>query len=236
MRVVVKCTSLALLLWCLHAASLAQDVNLTGRIFVGGKAPSPNSTVLWLAPVDPPAADPAPPMHVVLRQKNKSFQPHLLVVTKGSTVDFPNDDPWFHNVFSLFDGKRFDLGLYEAGTTRTVRFDRVGVSYIFCNIHPEMSAVVMVLSSNYFAVPDKEGSYAIAGVPPGRYKLRVWSENVEPSALQSLTRDIQVSEDAHALGAIRVPAPPLTTVAHKNKYGQDYEPPSPTSPGYGQQP
>ena len=85
-------------------------------------------------------------MHAVLRQKNKAFEPHLLVVTIGSNVEFPNDDPWFHNVFSLFNGKRFDLGLYEAGTTRTVHFEREGVSYIFCNIHPEMSAVVVVLS------------------------------------------------------------------------------------------
>ena len=92
-------------------------------------------------------------MHAVLQQKNKTFEPHLLVVTKGSTVDFPNRDPWFHNVFSLFNGKRFDLGLYEAGTSRTVHFDREGISYIFCNIHPEMSAVVVVLASQYFAYP-----------------------------------------------------------------------------------
>ena len=90
------------------------------------------------------------PLDTVLRQKNKTFEPHLLVVTKGSTVEFPNLDPWFHNVFSLFNGKKFDLGLYEAGTTRTVHFDREGVSYIFCNIHPEMSAVVVVVASSYY--------------------------------------------------------------------------------------
>ena len=236
MRTVEKFPLFGILLGCLAAGSVAQEVNVMGRIFVGGKAPSANSTVVWLTPVDQPDAEPAPPMHAVLRQKNKSFQPHLLVVTKGSAVEFPNDDPWFHNVFSYFDGKRFDLGLYEAGTTKTEHFDRVGVSYIFCNIHPEMSAVVVVLSSNHFAVPDKQGDYAIAGVPPGRYKLRVWSENIEPAALQALTRDIQISENTHTLGAIHVPAPPLITVAHKNKYGQDYEPPSPTSPAYAQQP
>ena len=114
-------------------------------------------------------------MHAVLRQKNKAFEPHLLVVTKGSSVDFPNQDPWFHNVFSLFNGKKFDLGLYEAGTSRTVHFDREGVSYIFCNIHPEMSAVVVVVSSPYYAVVGRNGDFSIAGTPPGKYTLHVWS-------------------------------------------------------------
>jgi hypothetical protein len=175
-------------------------------------------------------------MHAVLRQKNKAFEPRLLVVTRGSAVEFPNDDPWFHNVFSLFDGKRFDLGLYEAGSSRTVHFDREGVSYIFCNIHPEMSAVVVVLSSSHFAIPGKQGDFAIADVPPGRYLLHIWSENVESSALQPLTREVQISDSSHSVGTIRVPSPPTTAIAHKNKYGQDYEPPSPNNPVYVQQP
>ena len=75
------------------------------------------------------------------------FTPHILVVPVGSVVRFPNADPFFHNVFSLFDGKRFDLGLYEAGSTKEVTFSREGLSYIFCNIHPEMSAVVISLST-----------------------------------------------------------------------------------------
>ena len=139
-------------------------------------------------------------MHAVLQQKNKSFEPHLLVVTKGSSVDFPNRDPWFHNVFSLFNGKRFDLGLYEAGTSRTVHFDREGVSYIFCNIHPEMSAVVVVLSSPYFAIPNKQGDFSIAAVPPGRYILHVWNENALPATLQALSREVTVSETLILVG------------------------------------
>jgi hypothetical protein len=173
-------------------------------------------------------------MHAVLAQKNKAFEPHLLVITRGSTVDFPNRDPWFHNVFSLFNGKRFDLGLYEAGTSRTVHFDREGVSFIFCNIHPEMSAVVVVLSSPYFAVPSKDGDFSITGVPSGRYKLHVWNEHALSTTLQALTREVDISGTSHSVGTIRVQVSSAASAPHKNKYGQDYEPPSENNPVYVQ--
>ena len=220
-------------LLALLTTAYAQDV--TGRVLIqgAGKNPATGTTVVWLAPVgglNPPVA----PMHATLTQKDKAFDPHLLVVTQGSSVDFPNRDPWFHNVFSLFNGKRFDLGLYEAGTSRTVRFDREGVSFIFCNIHPEMSAIVVVLSSPYFAVPNKQGEFAINSVPPGRYKLHVWDEHATPAALQALTREIQVGDTASSVGTIRVQASSAAMAPHKNKYGQDYEPPSPNNPVYVQ--
>jgi plastocyanin len=172
--------------------------------------------------------------HAVLAQKNKAFEPHLLVVTRGSTVEFPNHDPWFHNVFSLFNGKRFDLGLYEAGTSRTVRFDREGVSFIFCNIHPEMSAVVVVLGSPYFATTNKQGDFTIPEVPAGRYMLHVWNESAQPVTLQALSREVQLSDSSHSLGTIRVAVTRAASIPHKNKYGQDYEPPSPNNPVYVQ--
>jgi plastocyanin len=229
--------ALVVLCGCFALRSPAQDVVITGRVVLEGAAHiSPaNSTVVWLTPIgaDPNGAAIVKPMHAVLQQKNKSFEPHLLVVTKGSTVDFPNLDPWFHNVFSLFNGKRFDLGLYEAGTTRTVHFDREGVSYIFCNIHPEMSAVVVVLPSQYFALPDKQGEFSIASVPAGRYMLHVWNEHALPAALQALSRAIDVSPTFHAVGTIHVQVTTAST-QHKNKYGQDYEPPSPNNPVYVQ--
>ena len=222
---------------CLAASLWAQDFNVTGHVVLEGAAHiSPaTSTVVWLAPIagDPNGAVTVTPMHAVLRQKNKAFEPHMLVVTKGSTVEFPNLDPWFHNVFSLFNGKRFDLGLYEAGTTRTVHFDREGVSYIFCNIHPEMSAVVVVLPSQYFAIPDKQGEFAISSVPAGRYTLHVWNENALPAALQALSRAVDVSAASHAVGTIHIQVTTAPT-QHKNKYGQDYEPPSPNNPVYVQ--
>jgi len=90
------------------------------------------------------------PIHATLTQKHKKFSPHVLVIPPGSVVDFPNRDPFFHNVFSLFEGKRFDLGLYESGTSRSVKFDRPGVSYIFCNINPQMNAIVISLDTPYY--------------------------------------------------------------------------------------
>ena len=100
--------------------------------------------------------------HYRLLQKDKTFTPHLLVIPTGSSVDFPNLDPFYHNVFSLFNGKRFDLGLYESGSSRTVHFDHDGVSYIFCNIHPEMSAVIVTLSTPYFGVSAANGEHHAA--------------------------------------------------------------------------
>ncbi len=231
---------IAIVLACwLSAISWTQDTNfsVTGRVVLeGASSVSPtNSTVVWLAPfgTDPNGAVAVAPMHAVLRQQNKTFEPHLLVVTTGSTVDFPNRDPWFHNVFSLFNGKRFDLGLYEAGSSRTVHFDREGISYIFCNIHPEMSAVIVVLSSHYFAIPDKQGEFSIPSVPPGRYTLHVWNENALPESLQALSRAVEISGTSHAVGTVRIRVTTASTM-HKNKYGRDYEPPSPNNPIYVQ--
>src|ERR1700730_6115254 len=95
--------------------------------------------VVWLVPLEAvqPVRTTTERPHYRLVQRNKRFEPGLLVVPAGSVVDFPNADPWFHNVFSLYRGKRFDLGLYQAGAQRSVRFDGPGPSYLFCNIHPE---------------------------------------------------------------------------------------------------
>ena len=222
----------------LAGRSDAQGVTVTGRITAYGAAPSAGgiSAVVWLVPTGQPINDPPalPPGDAVLRQKNKAFEPHLLVVTKGSTVQFPNLDPWFHNVFSLFNGKKFDLGLYEAGTTRTVHFDREGVSYIFCNIHPEMSAVVVVVPSPYYVVVAKDGEFSIAGVPPGRYRLHLWSENALPETLEALSRDVELNGTTHSVGTLHVRETGMAKTQHKNKYGQDYEPPSPNNPVYAQ--
>ena len=188
-----------------------------------------SEVVVWLRPLDQGggmslSAEQTGKRAQVI-QKNKSFRPHLTVVRVGSVVDFPNRDPFFHNVFSLFEGKRFDLGLYEAGATNSVRFDHVGISYLFCNIHPEMSAVVVVLDTPYYGVSEKSGNVAIGNVPGGRYELHVWYERSVPEALKTLTRTVHVSDEARDLGTIVVPEDPGFTPTHKNKYGQDYAPP-----------
>src|SRR5712671_7442148 len=197
---------------CFSVTTLCAQVSIVhGRVEVEGtaktRAPLP-STVVWLTPV---AGDPPPPSGnalgtMRLTQRNKSFEPHLLVVPAGSAVEFPNRDPFFHNVFSLFEGKRFDLGLYEAGTTRMVHFDRAGISYIFCNIHPEMSAVVITLATPFYAVANGEGQVELPNVPYGRYQLHTWSEGTGPENPQPPGREFVVAEGSPKVVVIRVPA------------------------------
>jgi plastocyanin len=193
-----------------------------------------SDVVVWLKPLDGTGAGAtlkaASGQKFELVQHNKSFHPHVLVVPVGSTVDFPNRDPFFHNVFSLFDGKRFDLGLYEAGATNSVRFDRLGVSFLFCNIHPEMSAVVVAVDTPYLGLSDRAGNISIPNVPEGKYELHVWYERSLPADLKALTRTVTVSVSSADLGTIGVPENPSFSPEHKNKYGLDYTPPP--TPGY----
>jgi plastocyanin len=215
----------------------AQDIDLSGRVKVlqdGSTAESSHAqnVVVWLNSADAhAAARPFPPGPLRLAQHNKSFEPHVLVVPVGAVVEFPNRDPFFHNVFSLFDGKRFDLGLYEAGSTRNVSFDRPGISYIFCNIHAEMSAVVIALDTPYFAVSNRRGDLVIPHVPPGHYTMHVWYETALPATLKAMTREINVTADSSTLGVLQIPAE-MASRAHKNKYGMDYEPPPANGSGY----
>ena len=129
------------------------------------------NVVVWL---DAPNAPRSKTPRAVLDQRNLTFSPHVLVVRVGTTVDFPNSDRVFHNVFSFRDGKRFDLGMYPVGTTRPVIFDRPGLSRLFCNIHPSMAAYVMVVDSPYFGVSDESGAFALAAVPANRYAYHAW--------------------------------------------------------------
>ncbi len=184
-----------------------------------------SEVVVWLTATDRSVSPKPPANRPQIAQHNKGFEPHLLVVPVGSTVDFPNRDPFFHNVFSLFDGKRFDLGLYEAGATNSVKFDRVGVSLLFCNIHPEMSAVVVALNTPYYAISDRTGNVSIAGVPDGNYELHVWYERSLPEELKSLTRPVVLSASSRELGVLTIPRDSGFSLSHKNKFGQDYTPP-----------
>ncbi len=191
-----------------------------------------SNVVIWLSPVDR-AAEPlsndkqsgagAAPQVV---QRNKTFEPHLLVVQAGTMVQFPNKDPFFHNVFSLFNGKRFDLGFYEAGSSKSVRFDRPGVSFLFCNIHEEMSAVIVAVDTPYFGYSDNSGHVLIPNVPDGHYEMHAWYERSTAEDLKSLDRAVTISGSARALDAVQVLENPNFTLAHKNKYGQEYVPPS----------
>jgi plastocyanin len=180
--------------------------------------------VVWLSPI---GADGQTDLNVKpgtgksfqMVQKDKMFQPHLLVVPTGSLVAFPNRDPFFHNVFSLFNGRRFDLGLYEASTSHSVPFNREGVSYVFCNIHPEMGAVIVSVATPYFMVAT-QASAQLHHVPPGEYLLKVWAEDATAASLEKAWRRIKVSEgntDAGALDIVLQPRQP-----HTDKFGKPY--------------
>jgi hypothetical protein len=180
------------------------------------------AAVVWLEPLgDTPTLSFNPQGHYTLLQKDRTFVPHLQVVPVGSVVQFPNADPFYHNVFSLFDGKRFDLGLYEAGTTKSVTFSRPGVSYIFCNIHPEMSAVVISLSTPLYAIVDTNNNLSVRNIPPGNYVMRLWVEGALPSALQGLSREIKIASGINDLGNVTVPI--ATNETHTNKFGGTYD-------------
>ena len=190
-----------------------------------------SQAVVWLTPVGVAVQTPKQTHVPQLVQKNKSFHPSLLVIPAGGKVEFPNHDPFFHNVFSLFEGKRFDLGLYESGTTRFVQFDKPGISFIFCNIHAEMSAVVIALATPYYAMSDVRGDVSIPDVPPGRYQLQIFHAGVAPDALRATAREITIAPGQTTLGTFAL-AESDVTVAHKNKYGRDYDRPDPDAPAY----
>jgi plastocyanin len=211
------------------AAVPGQQVNVTAKLALAQhdaahKAAKAPPAVVWLKPLLADAAPPVVPGNFTLLQKNKMFTPHLVVVPVGSNVAFPNADPFFHNVFSLFDGRRFDLGLYEAGSTRSVVFSREGVSYIFCNIHSEMSAVVIALSTPYYGIADAQGVFHLKGIPSGDYDLHVWIEGQKQSSLDGLTRRVHIDEPSVDLGEFHVELP--KQLQHLNKFGQPYEPES----------
>jgi len=232
MRRLLNPTILALAATLLPAApSLAQEFRAKAVVQRQpvDKLEGNGNVVVWLTPVGVSAPQ-APIVHPKLVQKNKRFEPHLLVVPVGTLVDFPNQDPFFHNVFSLYKGKRFDLGLYEAGSSRAVRFDRPGVSFIFCNIHPEMSAAVVALDTPYYSVSNAAGEIQIRDIPPGRYRMEVWYERSSPDALSHLARQVSIPLEGTAM-TLEVPEVIAASVPHKNKYGADYEKSGGYNPG-----
>lgn len=231
---------LACCLFCGVAGTRVGAAQVNGQVSVtavrrGAERSSRDETVVvWLTPSDSHAETRLTTNlpHITLLQKNKTFSPHVLAVQAGSEVDFPNRDPFFHNVFSLFNGKRFDLGLYEAGSTRSVHFDRPGICYIFCNIHPQMSAVIVVVDTPYFALADAQGKFLLPDVPPGQYQLHLWEEYCTPQTLQAASRQVTLAAGSASLAAIPLHESGEPITAHLNKYGKPYDPQVFSSPLY----
>jgi plastocyanin len=149
-----------------------------------------------------PTVDRPPSAHATMTQDDERFIPHVLPVLRGTTVDFPNADDVFHNVFSLSSARTFDLGRYPKGSAKSVTFDRSGVVQVFCHIHSDMSAVVLVLDNPHFAQPAATGRYVIEDVPPGEYTVVGWHERIRP-----VTRTVRVVAGETARLDFNIPLP-----------------------------
>ena len=136
----------------------------------------------------------------VMRQEGLAFQPHLLTILKGTTVEFPNGDPIFHNVFSLSRASSFDLGRYPQGASRSVRFEEPGVVKVFCHIHSDMNAIILVLDNPFFARPGADDRYRIDDIPPGEYRVIAWHERARP-----LRRIVRIEPGRNAVLDFSIP-------------------------------
>jgi plastocyanin len=143
------------------------------------------------------------PVHVEIRQRNETFLPRVVAVPVGSEVDFPNDDPIYHNVFSLSRAKTFNLGRYPRGRSKAVRFDKPGVVRVFCDIHSHMSATVMVFDNPWFAMPDENGRFELSDVPPGEHEITAWHER-----LGDTTVALRLEGGRPATADFTLPVPP----------------------------
>jgi len=150
-------------------------------------------SVVYLESAPRGAFESVEPTHAVMDQRGERFVPHILAITTGTIVDFPNSDHIYHNVFSLSKTKRFDLGRYAAGKSQPVRFDRPGIVRVFCDIHSHMNAFILVFSHPFFALTDNDGRFHIDNVPPGTYNLIAWNEG-----LASEPKQVTVAEGAAA--------------------------------------
>jgi plastocyanin len=213
-------------LWTAVAAAVSGRVSLSDSpVPAVSKRQDYSGVVVWLRPAG--AATPAAPALVGAArvvQKDKLFVPHVIAIQLGTEVAFPNLDPIYHSAFSTFSGQIFDLGLYPPGSSRTVAFRHAGIVRVFCNIHPTMSAVIVVLEDPWFAVSDSAGAFSIPNVPPGDYRMHVFHERATQKTLDVLERRIAAGVRDLAIPAFTVSETGYVEMPHKNKYGQDYAP------------
>lgn len=200
------------------AASTAAAGTVTGTVELvdkgGRSAPDLSDIVVY---VDGPKAK-AKPTRVTVVMKGKEFRPRVVAVPQGGTVDFPNEDPVFHNAFSVSGQNRFDLDLYKKPKSKSWTFQNVGVARVYCNIHPQMSAVVLVRDNPYFTTAAADGSFTIEGVPPGTWKVKAWHERASEAVAE-----VTVPAEGRATAALRLDASQWKRVQHKDKTGKDYK-------------
>jgi plastocyanin len=188
---------------------------ITGKVDVRtapGTGPAP--TVVYAEPLDKPA--PARPLTVRLSQKDKMFAPAILAVPVGSTVEFPNDDPIFHNVFSLSAPAPFDLGLYRAGASKSRQFTQSGGYRVFCNIHPQMMAHITVVPTPFVTIAGPDGRFTL-DLPAGAYRITARSDRAA-----AVTVTMTVGAGADTVPELKLDESRYVAIPHKNKFGQDY--------------
>ena len=205
----------ALLLSALGSFASAGDI--VGRVELtekGGKKATDLSDVVVYVETSKARAKPG---KEVLVMKSKAFSPHVLAVSTGTTVEFPNEDPILHNVFSV-SGEGFDLGLYKRPKSGSRTFDKPGVYTLYCNIHPQMSATVVVRENPFFAKAQKDGAFRIEGVPAGDYKVVAYHDRAGEGPPVS----VKVAATGETAANLSLDASTYKRVQHKNKFGKDY--------------
>jgi plastocyanin len=200
------------------AAAAHRAADVRGRVTLLEKGSRPGddvgTAVVWLE--GGPGGRPAP-VQAEISTAEKAFSPHVLVLPVGSTVAFPNHDPFNHNVFSLSEEQPFDLGLYGRGEARSIRLERAGIIRVYCNVHAQMSALLVVRDGPFFAQPSGDGSFLLPAVPPGHYILHAWHERAP-----ELTRPLEVPAAGLAGVTLELDARGYRFKPHLNKYGQPY--------------
>jgi len=196
-------------------STAALGAQLNGRVKIVGQGDRPSATtVVYAESLDGPS--PVRAGRFKLAQQNKSFNPRILAVPVGSTVDFPNYDPIFHNVFSLSRPATFDLGLYRAGASKSRVFSQPATYRVFCNIHPQMMGVILVLPTSFITQFEGAGTYKM-DLPPGRYRVTAWSERAS-----AVTAEVAVGDAAASVPELTLDESKYVELPHKNKFGQEY--------------
>jgi len=195
-----------------------RGVTVPGKVTMLERGDKPatdvGQAVVWLTGAAAPLATPAAPE---MATEGKQFVPHVRIVQRGSSIAFPNHDPFNHNVFSLSAERVFDLGLYGRGEAKAIQFDQEGVVRVYCNVHAQMRGLVLVLGSGLFAQPGADGTFRLDGVPPGDYLLHAWHERAP-----EVTQPVRVGATAPAPVQVTLDARGYRVVQHKDKEGKSY--------------
>jgi plastocyanin len=199
------------------AAAQAHDVSGTVQIILKGDKPKSDisAVIVYLELPENVKAAPSSRREYEMATKNKQFSPRAVAVPVGAAVNFPNSDPIYHNIFSVSAPNQFDLGLYKGGESKTKIFEAPGIVRVFCNVHPQMTATIIVANTPYFTTADKQGAFSFGNIPDGNYLLKAYADEGQSS------QRIEV-KDAVLNVTVKIDARNYKQLPHKNKFGKDY--------------